>query len=354
MLENKDIIALARVAAKADRSAPIAYSFGEKNYSFDQVNETLAQELTDLYNTDKKRFYSVITETLTEVVPNKVSNFYGDFAEVKQVAQGAKIKFRRTLNNKTRAKQFVTRAGLAGIYEVFKLGGAENFEITTSAMGSAAQMGIEEYLDGRVDFAEMLAIIAEGMEQLIQEEIGQALIGGLAQLPDNNKVEAAGFDEVEFDRLLRIADSYGTGRAVIYADSSFAAKLMPAKVEMFTESMKQEAWDKGFLGSYKGHKVIILPNGLIDAQNNKLANDPGYAYIIPTGSDNDKPIKVVFEGELQTREMQREDWSREIQMYRKVGVAALMTNDLCVYHDTSLTAELLPKSAIDSDEVVEG
>ena len=340
MLENKDIIALAKVAAKADKSAPVAYSFGEKKYSFDQVNETLAQELSELYATDKERCFSVITEIITDVVPNQVSNFYGDFAEVKTVAQGEKIRFRRTVNNKTRAKQFVTRAGLAGVYEVFKLGGSESFEITTSAMGSAAQYGIEEYLDGRVDFGEMLNIIAEGMEQLIQEEIGQALIGGLSQLPENNKVEFGGFDEVEFDRLLRIADSYGAGRAVIYCDSAFAAKLMPAKVEMFTEAMKQAAWDNGYLGSYKGHKVIILPNGLADAQNNKLANDPGYAWIIPTGSNNDKPIKVVFEGQLQTREVANADWSTEIQMYRKVGVGALMTNDLCVYHDTSLSAEL--------------
>ena len=60
MLENKDIIALAKVAAKADKSAPVAYSFGEKKYSFDQVNETLAQELSELYATDTERCFSVI------------------------------------------------------------------------------------------------------------------------------------------------------------------------------------------------------------------------------------------------------------------------------------------------------
>ena len=354
MLENKDIIALARVAAKADKSAPVAYSFGEKKYSFDQVNETLSQELSELYATDKARCFSVITEIITEVVPNKVGNIYGDFAEVKQVAQGEKIRFRRTVNNKTRAKQFVTRAGLAGRYEVFKLGGSESFEITTSAMGSAAQYGIEEYLDGRVDFAEMLNVIAEGMEQLIQEEIGKALLGGLEQLPEVNKSESAGFVETEFDRLLRIADSYGTGKAVIYCDIAFAAKIMPARIELIADSMKQTFWDNGYLGTYKGHKVIIIPNGLTDVNNNKLANDPGYAYIIPTGSNNDKPIKVVFEGDLQTREFTNDDWSTEIRMYRKVGVAALMTNDLCVYHDTSLTAELVPTTGETTNEVVEG
>ncbi len=340
MLENKDIIALARATAKANRTAPVAYSFNGKNYSYEQMNETLSQELCELYKEDKERCFAVITEILTDTVPNKVANFYGDFAEVKQVGQGEQVRFRRTVNNRTRAKQFVTRAGLAGVYEVFKLAGSESFDIKTSAMASAAQISIEEYLDGRIDFAELLSVISEGMEQLIQEEIEQALIAGLSQLPANNKVESAGFDEVEFDRLLRIADSYGTGKAIIYCDASFAAKLMPAKVEFIPEAVKQGLWDNGYLGMYKGHRVVILPNGVADASNSALANDPGYAWIIPAGSNNDKPVKVVFEGQLLTREKENDDWSRDIHMYRKVGVAALLTNDICVFHDTSLTAEL--------------
>lgn len=340
MLENKDLIALAKATAKANRTAPVAYSFNGKNYSYEQMNETLTQELNELYKTDKERCFSVITEIVTDTVPNKVGKFYGDIAEVKQVAQGEKIRFRRNINNRTRAKQFVTKVGLAGIYEVFKLGGSESFEIATSAMGSAAQVGFEEYLDGRIDFSQLLDIISEGMEQLIQEEIGKALIGGLGQLPSNNRVEYAGFDEVQFDRLLRIADSYGTGKATIYCDQSFAAKLMPAKVEMFTEAMKAAAWENGYLGSYKGHKVVILPNSLADASNTKLANDPGYVWIIPAGGANEKPVKVVFEGQLQTKEFENRDWSTEIHMYRKVGVGALLTNDICVYHDTSLTTDI--------------
>lgn len=338
MLENKDIIALARATAKADKSAPVAYSFSGKNYSYEQMSETLSAELNELYKSDKEQCFSVLTEIMTEVIPNKVASFFDGIAETKQVKQGEKVKFRRKANNKMRAKQFVTRVGLAGIYEVFKLGGAESFEVPTNAMGGAAQIGFEEYLDGRVNFAELIEIIVEGMADLIREETGKALIGGLNQLPAKNKVEYAGFDEVQFDRLLRIADSYGTGKATIYCDASFAAKLMPAKVEMFTEAMKQAAWDKGYLGSYKGHMVSIIPNGVADASNTMLANDPGYVWIIPGGAE--KPVKIVFEGDLQTKEFENRDWSSEIHMYRKVGVGALLTNDTCVYHDTSLNMEI--------------
>ena len=55
-----------------------------------------------------------------------VKQNYEQFAEVKHYAQGDKPIFRRKTNihNRNRGKQFVTRVGLAGIYEVWKLGAA--------------------------------------------------------------------------------------------------------------------------------------------------------------------------------------------------------------------------------------
>ena len=94
-------------------------------------------------------------------------------------------------------------------------------------MGGAAQIGLEEFLDGRVDFSELMTIVTEGIEEAIQLEVGKAMIAGINQLPAANRVSFAGFDEEEFDRLLYIADSYGSGNATIYCDFKFAAKIMP-------------------------------------------------------------------------------------------------------------------------------
>ena len=78
--------------------------------------------------------------------PKKVADAYAQFAETKVFAQGDKPSFRRKVNSRMRAKQFITRVGLAGRYEVFKLGGWETFEVPTSAIGGAAQIGLEEFL----------------------------------------------------------------------------------------------------------------------------------------------------------------------------------------------------------------
>ena len=216
MLSRNDLLQLMKVTMKADPSAPVAYSFNDTTLSYEALNETLRQEFNELagtyalYRENKNLIFSLIEETLDEVLPKKVVEQYSQFAEVRTFAQGDKPIFRRKLGSNKRAKQFVTRVGLAGIYEVFKLGkNEEAFEVRTSAIGGAAQIGFEEFLDGRVDFAEVTQIIMEGMDELIYKEVAAALKASINQLPPANRVAVAGFDEAAFDKLIMIAAAYG-------------------------------------------------------------------------------------------------------------------------------------------------
>ena len=173
-LDRTNLVALMKQVAKANPSAPVAYSFGDQQLSYEALNETLRQELNELagtyalYRENKNTIFSIIEETLSDILPKKVEERYEQFAEVKTFAQGDKPIFKRKIGSNRRAKQFITRVGLAGIYEVFKLAkNEENFEVRTSAIGGAAQIGFEEFLDGRVDFAEVTQIVMEGMDELI-------------------------------------------------------------------------------------------------------------------------------------------------------------------------------------------
>ena len=344
MLDRQNLVQLMKTVAKADPSAPTAYSFGGQNLSYEALNETLRREFNELagtyalYRENKNTIFSIIEETLDEVLPKKVVEQYSQFAETRTFAQGDKILFRRKLTSNNRAKQFITRVGLAGVYEVFKLGkNEESFEVRTSAIGGAAQIGFEEFLDGRVDFAEVTRIVMEGMDELIYKEVAHALKASINQLPPANRVAAAGFDEASFDRLLTIAAAYGT--PTIYCTYEFAVKMIPQEAWRYTEAMKEELWRTGRLASYKGHKVIILEQGFEDETNSRKVIDPGYAWIIPTGADG-KPVKIAFEGNTIVDEYTNADRSREIQVYKKVGVVCMLTNDICAYVDTSLMGQL--------------
>ena len=342
-LDKKNLLTLMKTVAKADPMSPTAYSYNDQSFSYEALNETLRSELQEiagtypLYRENKNTIFSLIEETMDDILPRKVQDAYGTFAEVKTFAQGDKPIFRRKFNARTRAKQFITRVGLAGIYEVFKLGGGESFEVPTSAVGGAAQIGLEEFLDGRVDFSEVTQIVMEGIDELIYKEAANALQGAIDQLPAANRVSTNGFDEEAFDKLINIASAYG--EPTIYCTYEFAVKMIPSEAWRYTEAMKTELWNTGRLRNYKGHTVIILPQAFEDETNTTKVIDPGYCWIIPAGGDT-KPVKIAFEGQTIVDEYTNKDRSREIQVYKKVGVVALMTNNICSYVDTSLKGQM--------------
>ena len=298
MLNHENLLALAKTVAKADSSAPVAYSWNGQSLSYDALNETLRQEFNELagtyalYRENRNTIFSIIEEVLDDVLPKKVVEQYSDFAEVQTFKQGDKPIFRRKLNGSKRAKQFITRVGLAGIYEVFKLSaGTESFEVPTSAIGGAAQIGLEEFLDGRVDFAEVLDTVMTGMDELVYKEVAQALKASINQLPANNTAVVNGFDEQAFDTLLTIVSAYGV--PTIYCTQEFAVKMIPQQAWRYTEAMKDS-----------------------------------------------KHVKIAFEGNTIVDEFQNADRSREVQVYKKVGVVAMLANNICAYVDTSLVGQM--------------
>jgi archaellin len=338
-LQYKDLVVLAKMAANANPTSPVAYSFGEEKFSYADLCDTLRSELHELVGTfslwreNKNTVFALMEETINDYLPKRVLEQYGQFAEIKTFKQGDRPVFtqRITTASKRRAKQFITKVGLAGIYEVFKLDG-KSYEVPTSAFGGAAQIGLEEFLDGRVDFADVLEIVMEGLDETIYIEIERALKGAVTNLQAANYHSQAGFSEVELDKLLAIADSYG--QSTIYCTYEFAATMVPQN-GWISETMKDQKWNNGYLANYKGHRVIVLPQSFEDETNTVKVIDPSYAWIIPTGAE--KPVKVAFEGTAIVDEYVNKDRSREIQVYQKVGVGALITNNICVYQNTDLT-----------------
>ena len=338
-LQKTELVKLAKIVANANPSSQVAYSWGEDKFSYADLNDTLRSELKEiagtyqLYRENKNLVFSLIEETIDDVLPRKVMEQYGQFAEVKTFAQGDKPVFTQRITEaaKRRAKQFITKVGLAGVYEVFKLDG-KTFEVPTSAFGGAAQIGFEEFLDGRVDFADVLDIVMEGLDRCVYIEIERALKGAIVNLPTANQTTQTNFNEVEMDKLIAIADSYG--HSTIYCTYEFAATMVPEE-GWRSNDMKNQRWNNGYLANYKGHSVIVLPQSFEDETNSVKVIDPSYAWVIPTGAS--KPVRIALEGGTIVNEYVNRDLSREVQVYKKLGVAAIITNNICVYRNTSLS-----------------
>ena len=333
------MLKLAKTVAKANPSAPTAYSFGDKTFGYSEMNETLRAEFQELapdyrnYKINQNTIFALIEQTIDDVLPTRVLEQYSQFAEVKTFAQGDKPIFTQKITqaSKRRAKQFIGKVGLAGLYEVFKLDG-RSYEVTTNAIGGAAQIGFEEFLDGRVNFADVLDIVMEGLDECIYIEIEKQLVGAVENVIDANKTSQTGFVESEMDRLISIADSYG--KAAIYCTFEFAATMVPSE-GWVSDEMRNQKWNNGYLANYKGHQVIVLPQSYEDETNATKVIDPSFAWIIPVGAE--KPVKIAFEGGAIVDEYKNYDRSQEVQVYKKVGVRAIFSNAICVYRNTALS-----------------
>lgn len=338
-LEFKELVKLAKQVARADASAPVAYSFNNETFSYSDLDNTLRAELNELAGTyslfrdNKNKVFALMEQTIDEIFPKRVLEQYSSFAEIKFFNQGDKPIFTQKITqaSRRRAKQFIGKVGLAGLYEVFKLDG-RSYEVTTNAIGGAAQIGFEEFLDGRVNFADVLEIVMNGLDECIYLEIEKQLIGAAQSVQGANKVTLTSFNEQEMDRLIGIAEAYG-GRATIYCTFDFAATMVPSE-GWVSDNMKDAMWNTGYLANYKGHSVVVLPNSYEDDTNTTKVVDPSYAWIIPTGAE--KPVKIAFEGGTIVDEYTNYDRSKEVQIYKKVGVRAIFSNAICVYQNTSL------------------
>ena len=334
---------LVKLAVAASNKTSFSFSESEK-YSAEQTSDLLRAQMNLLahdyrsFRENKNTIFSLIEQTIDEVLPAKVLQQYEQFADISTVPQGDKVVFVRRITeaSRMRAKQFVTQVGLAGRYETFMLDG-ERLEVKTSAIGSAARIGFEEFLDGRIQFSDLTDVIIEAMDEYIYREIAKALATAVEELPAPNKVTASTFDTASMDRLLAIADAYAGAPATIYCTYEFAATMLPAEA-WASSDMKDTIWGEGYLPRYKGHNIVLLPQSMEDATNAKKVIDPSNAYIINSGVE--KPVKIAFEGQTAVREVSdNDDWSRDMQTYKKFGVAILTNPSICVYKNSSLKLE---------------
>lgn len=342
-LDKNSLFELAKASAKAYVNPSATFTFGEQSLTAEALNKTFANELNELGSTPQSfrenanLIYSLLEVALTEVLPVKVLQNYGQFADVRTYDQGVRPYFKVNISeaSKRRAKQFVTKVGLAGRYETFKLDGY-TLEVPTSAYGGAARVEWEEMLDGRFTLNDYYSLVLEGLDEAVYREIAKSLKAAVEDIKEVNKTSQTAFDEAEMDRLLATADAYG--KSTIYCTFEFATTMLPADSALWSDSMKTERWNNGYFVTYKGHNVIILPQSFEDETNAKKVIDPSICYIIPTGAE--KPVKVAFEGQAQVKSFENRDWSTEIQTYQKLGVATYMINPgICVYENTSLTLD---------------
>ena len=326
------------------------------NYSIENVNDALVEALRDMagsvnqFMKNRYDIYEIIIEAADEVVPNKVIDAVGIFAEVRQVGQGQKALFRQRLG-RTRARKFLTQVGLSGVYETFRLDNA-TFEVGAYAIGGACTIDFERMLDGAEDMADLVGLLTEAQTDAVYQQIQVALRNafGVNGVPENNRASGATFSSDEMMKLISTVRSYGNG-AVIFAPPEFIAAMGAdaiVPIGVYSNSTTVAAatpgvyhpqdidaiHNTGYINLFRGTPIVQIPQSFVDENNNTTWIDPQLAYVLPTGGE--RVVKVVFEGNTQMYDFVNRDQSMEIHTYRKLGVAILTYHNWGIYKNTGI------------------
>ena len=318
-------------------------------YSTSNVNEALRGELakmcSSINNFMRNRYdiYDIITETADEIVPNKVIDVMGIFAEIKTVPQGTKAIFKRGMVGRNRAKKFLTQVGLSGVYETFRLD-SETFELGGKAIGGAAAIDFERFLDGAENMADLMDIIAEGLTDAAFGEVQKCLIAAANAVgrPDANKVSVESFDGKKMFDLVSTVKAYG-GSAVIFATPEFVGAMGPDAIVpvgtnyqgVYHQGDIDAIHNTGYINIFRGTPIVQIPQSFVDESNTKTWINPQFAYVLPAGKE--KVVKIVFEGATQVWDLKNADNSMEIHTYKKMGAAILTHHNWGIYQNTGIT-----------------
>ena len=318
------------------------------NYSMENVNDALVEALREMagsvnqFMKNRYDIYEIIIEAADEVVPKKVIDAVGVFADVQQVGQGQKALFRTRLG-RTRARKFLTQVGLSGVYETFRLDHGY-FELSGHAIGGACTIDFERMLDGAEDMADLVSLLTEAQTDAVYQEVQKALRAAFekAGVPENNRATGATFDGAEMMKLISTVRSYGSG-AVIFAPPEFVAAMgadeiapMPANgaYGVYHPQDIDAIHNTGYINLFRGTPIVQIPQSFIDENNVETWIDPQLAYVLPTGGE--KVVKVVFEGQTQMYDFVNRDQSMEIHTYRKLGTAILTYHNWAIYKNTGI------------------
>ena len=318
-----------------------------ENFSVESVDKAVADGFKELggsvnqFMRNKYDIFEILIDEVEAVVPNRVIDAMGMFAEVRQVADGQKAMF-KTTKGKTRARKFFTQVGLSGVYETFRLD-KETFELGAHAVGGACTVDFDRMIDGAETISDVLEVITDGLTDAAYLEVHKALRAaiGATNRPNANAYSGAGFDADEMVALLNVVRAYGNG-AVIFAPPEFIAAMGADAIVPVTGNVAgvyhpqdiDRIHNQGYINIFRGAAVVMLPQSFTDEDNVNTWIDPQIAYVFPTGKE--RIVKVVFEGPVQMWDFVNRDRSIEINAAKKMGVGIITHNNWAIYQNTDI------------------
>lgn len=278
--------------------------------------------------------FALMEEAIDEILPAKIQSLL-DFAEVKTFARDAEVLFNIDKIGKNRAKLTISKGARGGIYRTARLD-SKYFSLNTTIQTVAVYVTLEEIILGTVSLAELYANILEGMQEIIYKETFEALASGTA-VQGYDRIKKNGSESTTksslgpaIDKVMPYVQQYGT--PTIFGSYSALSSLENTATNYHPElEDSKDRRNYGVIRLYKGCKVVVLPNYLIDNSNEKWFYDPKYVFVVPSGI---KPVKIALKGDLTLIKNTQAVGSEKWEAHKLIGVGVAMANNFAVIEVT--------------------
>lgn len=304
-----------------------------------------ARELRAVENTA----FALIEEAVDAILPKKLENVFGEFAETRVFPRDAEVVFNIEKIGKNRAKLTIAKGARGGIYRAARLDN-KYFSVPVEVRTVAVYVTLEELLLGTASLADLFSNILEGFEEEVYKSIFDALVSGSAVAGYNKITDGAtpGSGNHNYDSNYNILTTKATlceaidmvipyvkqyGIPTIFGSYSvlssiynpLANTMYPAGYPNAEDSSDMRRY--GFVQVYKGTKVVELPNYLVDGSNDAWFFDNEYVFVMPSGV---KPVKIAMKGELYIKRNEQAVGSEKWEAHKMMGVGLAMANNFAV------------------------
>ena len=318
------------------------------SFSAEEVNEAAVKAIMAECGLDENssardfravedKAFALIEEAIDTILPKKLEQVLGEFAEVRQFARDAEVAFNIEKIGKNRAKLTIAKGARGGIYRAAKLD-KKWFSPSTSVETVAVYVTLEEIILGTMSLSELYNNVLEGFEEKIYKEVFNALAAG-------ESAGGMGYDAITtnttkaalgsaIDSVMPVVKAYGVPTIFgSYAALSNIYNPLAASSGYPNVEDSSDIRRYGFVQVYKGVRCVELPNYLVGSSD--WFYDDDKVFVVPSGV---KPVKVALKGDLTLIRNTQSVGSEKWEAHKIVGVGVAMANNYAVLTVTDLHA----------------
>ena len=310
------------------------FANGAEKYSDQAVREgffeILGEEKLTYQNfrNNKNSIYTIMENIITTNLPLAWENspFYSQFVEIKNSNLGDSNEFVVEDNSLLYTARF---SGNYWSIERQKLQGKKAFSVSCEWIGLRIYQDLERFLKGVDSLTEMMTKLQKSFQNEIDTRIYTAFNGMGTYLPAKFQ-ETGAYDKNTMMELIQRVETASQKNVVLAGTRAALAKIVDGMdASRMSERQKEELATKGAILDLTGLGVsaIEIPQVMVRGSYD-FKIDNSSIFILP---DNQKMIKLFFEGKARTRDLssqETDDMTFDSIVQQKVGTA-FICSDLC-------------------------